>query len=87
MAKIRSKEFSDFVADGKPRSFGRLVMAGDKVWSYNVVIAEVYRECKEVNLLTTKFSRTTSTHQSAVELGFKCTGDFRGWCLNYKSSL
>lgn len=89
MSKIRSKEFADFVNDGKPRAFGKLVMAGDKVWSYNVVIAQVIRECKEINLLTTKFSKTTSTHQRAVELGFQDVWNTGAgsWVLNYKTEL
>lgn len=85
MAITRYREFAAFVSDGKARTFGELIMCGDRVWSYNTVIAEIDRNTRTINLLTTKFSRTTTRHQSAVSM----SGNYlpNGWVINRVEQL
>lgn len=85
MAITRYREFVAFALDGKKRKFSALRMEGNQVWSYHTVIAEVDRSTRTINLLTTKFSRTTTRHQSAVSM----SGHYlpNGWVINHVEQL
>ena len=79
MAATRSKEFANFVTTSTRQRFGELLMVDNKVFSYNMCIAVVHRENKEISFDPKKVSRTTSCHQRAVREGFnRMTA---GWVL------
>ena len=69
MAINRYREFINFAEKGKGCKHGSLVMKGDQVWSYAVVIATVDREDRTIEFNEERYSRTTNCHQSAVRLG------------------
>ena len=81
MAKIRSNEFVKFVETGKRARFGELLFVGDEVYSYDTKIAIVDRSRKEVYFNPEKYSKTTSCHQKAVEVGTALLAS--GWKLVY----
>lgn len=66
MARIKYREVEKFLETGKRQRCGELVMVGNLISSYDVVIATVDREARIVTLDCTKYSRTTSAHQQAV---------------------
>lgn len=66
MARIKYREVAAFLETGKRQRCGELVMVGDQISSYDVVIATVDRAARVVTLDATKYSRTTSGHQQAV---------------------
>ena len=70
MSITRSTEFASFVNNGQRQRFGELVMVGNKVFSYDMCIAEVHRESRLIYIDRTKVSATTSSHQRAIEQGF-----------------
>lgn len=80
MPTIRSKEFANFVTTGKRQRFGELLMVDNKVYSYDMCIAVVHRDAKEISFDTTKVSATTSCHQRAVRNGFNAYLP-AGWVL------
>jgi len=85
MAITRYREFAAFVSDGKECKYSALRMEGTQVWSYYTVIAEVDRNTRTINLLTTKFSRTTTRHQSAVSMSSNYLPI--GWVINHVEQL
>lgn len=62
----RHKEFQEFLADGKQRVFGALVMEHDTVYSYGLLIARIDRAARVVATNREKRSKTTTQHQNAL---------------------
>ena len=83
MARIRSNEFVDFVRFGKNCRHGALEMKGNEVRSYGVLIAQVDRASRTITFNEHKYSRTTSTHQSAVRGSYSRLGEFRFFPLSF----
>lgn len=87
MATIRAKEFANFVINNVNASYGELHMNHNHVYSYNTQIAHIDRENKVIYFHSRKYSRTTSAHQNAILVGFKCFLP-TGWTLNsYEKKL
>lgn len=79
MARIHHQAFADFVLAGKGSTHGALTMRGNHVFSYDREICAIERNYNLIVVETTKISRTTSAHQSAVLMGFKLHLASKGW--------
>lgn len=81
MATIKHREVQTFCETGKGCVKGNLVLRGASIFSYDVEIATVDRAGKSISLDCTKYSRTTASHQRAVEIA----AYYLGWTLIRRS--
>lgn len=84
MARIRSTEFVEFAKYGKACKHGALVMKGDEVRSYRMLIAKVDRAERVIMFDNTRVSVTTNCHQHAVSYGYSALQS-EGWTLVERS--
>jgi hypothetical protein len=79
MALYRDSEFVDFCNTGKGHTNGTLVMRGESVYSYDMLIAHVNRNIKLITFFGKTVSRTTTRHQNSVLRGHSINLQHSGW--------